>query len=69
MLGDTPNFFGPQPMEQQVEEEEIDLYKLYNHAGKIAASARLKNAGMYRQERMPLKDSARVGGQQRMIQQ
>lgn len=69
-LGDTPNFFGPHPTEQQVEDkEEIDPNKLYSQAGRIAASVRSKNAGVYRQERTPLKDSAHVGGYQQMIQQ
>ena len=56
-------------MEQQVEQEETDVYKLYNQAGKMAASIRSKNAGMYRQESTPLKESAHVDGQQQMIQQ
>lgn len=68
-LGDTPNFFGPQPMEQQVGEEATELHKLYNHAGKMAASIQPKHAGRYRQEWTLMKDSVDVDGQQRMMQQ
>lgn len=61
-LGDTPNFFGPQPMKQQ--EEEVDKLDLFSEGGKATPFIRSGHAPIYRQEWMPLKVDGHIGSQQ-----
>lgn len=71
MLGDTPNFFGPQPVKQQEEE----VTKADSQGGGATAFMRSGHANVYRQEWKPLKavgqisGQSHVGGQQHMMQQ
>lgn len=65
MLGDTPNFFGPESVKQQ--DEDVD--KLDGQGGEATPFMRSGHADMYRQEWKPLKVDGQIGEQQHMVQQ